>query len=108
MSVGMKSSSGHNQNGGVDKQGEHERHAGINGRELDRLTFAGRRLLVIARLHNRRMKVKIMRHDGCPENPDRDVKHVAIADDFSFGEKTGKHRGDLRFRENDLKKKTAA
>src|SRR5207253_5321688 len=87
MIARMKSCRRHDENGGIDEQGEHERYAGIDGGELDRLTFAGRRLLVIACLHHRGMEIKIMRHDRRPENSDRDVKHVASADDLSMRNK---------------------
>src|SRR5438105_12447193 len=54
------------------------------------------------------MEVKIMRHDGGAENSDGDVKHVSVAHDFRAGKKSAKHIAEVRVRENNLKKKTAA
>ncbi len=84
----VKGRRGHNQNCGVNEQGEHERDARVDGCKLDRLTFAGRRLLVIARLHDRGMEIQIMRHNRGAKNTDGDVKHVAIANDFRMRNKT--------------------
>src|SRR5207244_2956770 len=77
----MKRGRRQNEDGRINKQGEHECAGGINGRELDRLAFTGRRLLEFTRLHYRGMQVKIMRHYRCPQNADAHVKHPLISDD---------------------------
>ena len=84
----MKSCRRHNEDRGIDEQGEHKRHARVDGCELDRLRSTGAALLVIARLHDRGMEIEIMRHHRRAENANRDVKHVAVADDFSMRRKT--------------------
>src|SRR4030095_16411688 len=71
----------------VDEQSEHERPAGVDGGELDRLAPALRRLLELARLHDGRVQVKIMRHHGRAKNADADVKHFLICDDAWIGNK---------------------
>ena len=74
----MKDGSRENENGGVDKKGEHEGEAGIDGGEFDRLAFSFRRPLEIARLHDGRVQIEVMRHDGCAQDADAHVEHILI------------------------------
>src|SRR5207237_6740475 len=96
LTASMKGRGCDNKNRCVDEKREHERDAGIDGGEFDRFSFAVRGLLVIPRLYDRGMKIKVMRHHGCAENSNRDVKHVAIADDFRVRNKTAQHGLKLR------------
>src|ERR1700730_7820659 len=54
------------------------------------------------------MQIQIVRHHGGAKNSDRDVKHVAIGNNFRLRQKTGKHAAEVRFGKNDLEQKTAA
>src|SRR4029077_19543584 len=77
----------------VDEQSEHERRTGIDGGELDCLAPALRRLLELARLHNGRVQVEIMRHHGRAKNADADVKHFLICEDAWIGNKPEEDTG---------------
>ena len=50
--------------------------------KLDRLGLAVLRVEVLARLHDRRVQVEVVRHHGGPEDADGDVEHVAVAQDL--------------------------
>ena len=76
----------------VDEEREHQRHGRIDGGELDRLAFASRRLLVFARLHDRRMQIKIMRHHRRAEDADGDVEHLLVRDDSRTRDEPDEHR----------------
>src|SRR5947208_16687527 len=77
----MKRGRRQNEDGRINKQGEHECAGGIDGRELDRLPFTVRRLFEFACLDYRGMQVKIVRHYRCPQNANAHVKHPLISHD---------------------------
>ena len=54
--------------------------------------FAAGVLLEFARLHDGRMQIKIMRHDGRADDADGDVEHVLIFQDFRAGNEAEQHR----------------
>src|SRR4029077_11796481 len=54
------------------------------------------------------MQIQIVRHHRGPENSYRDVKHLAVGDDFGLWQKTGEDAAEIRFGKNDLEQKTAA
>ena len=41
---------------------------------------------VLARLHDRRVQIQVVRHHGGAEDADGDVEHVAVADDSTRAE----------------------
>ena len=61
----------------VDEEREAQRDRRIEEREFYRLAFAVRRLLVAARLYDRRMQVEVVRHHRRAEDADGDVEHLA-------------------------------
>ena len=54
----------------------------IDGGELDRLAFAFRRPLEIARLHDGGVQVEIVRHHGRAEDADAHVEHLLVLENF--------------------------
>ena len=104
----MKRCCRQDQNGRVDKQGEHKRAGGINGCEFDRLPFPRRGLFKLPRLHYRRMEIKIMRHHRGTQNADADVQHPLIGHDSRTWNEPEKNSGEAGFRENQLRGKTPA
>jgi hypothetical protein len=99
---------GDDQDGGVDEKREHERHGRVNGRELDGLAFALGRRLILARLHDGRMEVEIVRHHRGAEDAHGDKKHRRIRDDLELGREAAEHRHDAGFGENDFRQETPA
>ena len=65
---------------GVDHERDRQRQHRIDGVELNRL--ADRRLIRLerARLHQRRVEVQIVRHDGGADDADGDVDHSFLAE----------------------------
>src|SRR2546428_736237 len=108
LSAGMKGRGRDDQNRRVDEKREHQGHARVNGRELDRLSFAGRVLLVVARLHTGGRKIKIRRHPGGAEISDRYERQVAMANFCRVGKKPPQPRLNPGLEKNDLKKKATA
>ena len=94
--------------GGVDEEREHERHGRIDRGKLDRLRFPRGVLLVFARLHDRRVQVKVMRHDCRAQNADGDIQHLRVLDDFKPGHKPAQDFREVGFGKNDFSHETAA
>jgi len=69
--------------------------------------FALRRLLELACLHDRRVQVKIMRHNGRAQNADADVKHLLVHDDVRAGHKTAHYAQEIWFGKDQLGAETA-
>ena len=64
--------------------------------------FAGVRVGVHARLHDRGMQVQIVRHHRGAEDADGDVEHVRIAQDFRGGHEAAEHPAQVRPRQEEL------
>src|SRR5947209_13842071 len=104
MAVRVKSRGGHDQDRSVNEQREHERRARVDRRELNRLSFSRRGLFILARLHDRGMQVKIVRHDGGAEKADGNVEHVAVAYVVGGGHKVAQHGPMARLRKYNYEK----
>ena len=104
----VKSRGRNDENCRVDEQREHQGGGGVNGGKLDGLGLAFGGLLVFARLHNRGVQVKIVRHDRRAENAYRDVKHFLVLHDFKPGHESTENLGDVRSGKNDFRQEAAA
>src|SRR5205085_12194231 len=100
LTAGVKCRGGNDEDSGVDEECEHERDGGIERGKLDRFCFASGVLFVDPRLHDRGVKIKIMRHDGGTQNSDGDVKRVTIAHNLGVWKKSAGKIDNLRLREN--------
>src|SRR6187455_924564 len=81
MSGPMEGGSGKNQDRSINKQGEHEGRARIDGCKLDSFTSAFRGLLEFSRLHNGRVQIQVVRHHSGPKDADADIQHSLVCDD---------------------------
>ena len=68
---------GHDEDGGVDEEREHQRDGRVDGGEADRLALALVGVAVLPRLHDRRVQVEVVRHHRRAEDADGDVEHLA-------------------------------
>ena len=101
----MKRRGRQDQDGGVDGQRETQRDRGVDGRERDRLALFLDALAIIAGLHQPRMQIEIMRHDGGPENAERQIKHFAIGQNIGGRRKPAQHRAPIGIGHCDLHRK---
>src|ERR1700733_3292691 len=67
------------QNGGVHKEGDGERDRGVDGVELQGAADRGVVLLQFAALHQGRVQIQIVRHDGGADDADGHVEHACLA-----------------------------
>ena len=81
VSAAMENGGGDDQDGGIDEQGQREGEGGIKVGEADRLALAVEGARIVAHLHDRRVEIKIVRHDGRTQDADRYEEHRGIADD---------------------------
>jgi hypothetical protein len=104
--VPWKVAAGHDENGAVDEQREHQRGARIDRGKPDCLALARVRIGVLACLHDGRMQVQVVRHHRRAENADGDVQHVVVAEYFSGGNESGGHCHRVRMRQPQFDRET--
>jgi hypothetical protein len=78
-----------------------------DGREEDGLAPARLVVAVLARLHDRRVQVEVVRHHRRAEDPDGDEQHVGIADDVRCRHEARDDPGQARLREEEFDRKPA-
>ena len=98
----VKRCRGHDQNGGIDQESEVEGQARVEKIEAQRGFQACGRPVDGARLHERGMQVKVVRHDGRAQHADRDVKHLAVLQDRGPGHKAARNAEEVGPRQNDF------
>ncbi len=64
--------------GGVDEEGDGQGGDGINGIKPDGAADGGFVLLQLAALHQGRVQIKVVRHDGRPDDADGHVNHPGL------------------------------
>src|SRR6266568_1651628 len=79
---GVESGGAKNENGGVDKKRKPERDCGIEHCVTHGFTPIADGGAKSPRLDDAGVKIKIVRHDRGTEDADRDVEHLAVAEDF--------------------------
>ncbi len=92
-------SRGHDEDGGVD-----EKRAVESESRVEEIIAAGAAVVFfgvakLARLHERRVEIQVVRHDGCSEDGDGDVEGLRI----QTGQQAADDFGEIRAREEDLK-----
>ena len=76
----------HDEDRRVDEERRHQRDRRVDRREPDRLELARLRVEVLARLHDRRVQIQVVRHHRRAQDADRDVEHLGIAQDLRCAE----------------------
>ena len=82
----MEDGGGDDQDRRVDEQCHHERDGRVEACPADGFAFALGGARVGARLHDRRMQIEVVRHDGRAEDSDGDVEHFGIGEDLLRGD----------------------
>src|SRR5690606_6182721 len=102
----MKCSSGDNKYGSVNKKRNKKRRSTVNSGKTDGFFFSFRSSVVVSGLHNTAVKIQVVRHDCCSQNPDRNIKHGRIGNNFFLRNQTVKNGENFRFRNNKFISKT--
>ncbi len=102
VAAGVERRGGNDEDGGVDEQRGAERDGRVEKGELHRLAFAPRRFLVAPRLHDGRMQVQVVRHDGGAQNANAQVEHFAVTQDLAGGQEARRHPRHVGTRNDDL------
>ena len=108
MAVRVKCRSRHNQNRRVDQQCDHQRKGRVEGGVANRFAPPGDGFVEVARLHQRRVQIQIVRHYRGAEDADGDKQHRRIGNNLRRGHEA---RCDLRpigMRQRDHVDKAAA
>src|ERR1700738_1830286 len=87
----MKRRCGDDQYGGIDEQRECQRDRRIDESKAHGFTFAFECLFVLTSLHDRRMQVEIVGHDGSTQYANGDVKHRGGADNLGLWKKSAQY-----------------
>src|SRR5690349_14900280 len=106
MAGPMENGRSQNQDRRINKESEHERAGRVDTGVFDGFAFALRSLLELARLHDRRVEVKIVRHHRRSNDADADVKHFLVRDDVRAGHKTEYHADKVWFGKDQLRSET--
>src|SRR5260370_7824075 len=89
-----------------NKESAHARAGRVDTGICDGFSFALRGLRELARLHDRRVEVKIVRHHSRSDDADADVKHFVVRDDVWAGYKTEHHAHKIWFGKDQLRSET--
>ena len=89
---------GDDQDSGVDEKGERQRDDGVDRREADRLALVA----AVAGLHERRVKIQIVRHHRRAEDADRQIQPRRVGDRRQARHQPGQHRRPRRPRRDQL------
>ena len=102
VAMGMENAAGHDQDGGIDQKGEDQRGTAIDQRQKDRIPLGGVTAADLARLHQCRMQIEIMRHHRGADDADADIQHARIGDQVGMRQQSQRDRRDGGLRQDDL------
>src|SRR4051812_29759971 len=105
MSARVERRRRYDENRGVDEERKRERDGRVHERVAHGFTPTRSRLRVATRLHDRRMQIEIVRHHRRTENADRDVEHIAVANDFGSRNEARRYAGEIGLRAKHLEQK---
>ncbi len=104
----VKRGGGNDQNRGIDEKGEQQRGGRVDRGVANRHRFAGVVPLERPGLHDARVQIEIMRHDGRAQDADRQIKHRGILNDLRRRNQPRQQLADRGMGRGDLVGKASA